>query len=237
MARKLVVFDVDGTLTRSNHCDAIAFVAAVEDVLGIKDICQDWSLYQNVTDSGILDELVNNAFGRSPTDHELAAVQDRCKALLEAYLAEEELEPVAGAPELLERLSADLSWDVAFATGAWLGSTVAKFRAAGLSLDLDKGASADDAVRRDEIATTAIRRCAEKAGGIAFDRIVSVGDGVWDVKTAAGLALPFVGIGAETDVGLLRQAGANHVIESFTDVEATLLLFDRALPPRSSKNS
>ena len=92
-------------------------------------------------------------------------------------------------------------------------------------------------MRRDEIVTTAIRRCAKKAGGIAFDRIVSVGNGVWDVKTAAGLALPFVGIGAETDLGLLRQAGANHVIESFTDVEATLLLFDRALPPRSSKNS
>ena len=68
MIRKLVVFDVDGTLTRSNHCDNISFVAAVEDVLGIADICQEWALYQNVTDSGILDELVNAAWGRSPTD-------------------------------------------------------------------------------------------------------------------------------------------------------------------------
>lgn len=236
MVRKLVVFDVDGTLTRSNHCDAIAFVAAVEDVLGIRDICQDWSLYQNVTDSGILEELVHNMLGRSPTDQELAAVQDRCKVLLEAYLTEEELEPIAGASELLERLSADSSWEVTFATGAWLGSTAVKFRAAGLSLDLDKGASANDAVRRDDIVLTAIRRCAEKAGGIAFDRIVSVGDGVWDVKTAARLALPFVGVGAETEVGPLRKAGAKHVIENFTNVEATLLLFDRALPPHSSQN-
>ena len=236
MVRKLVVFDVDGTLTRSNHCDAIAFVAAIEDVFGIRDICQDWLLYQNVTDSGIVEELVHNVLGRSPTDPELAAVQDRCKARLEAYLAEEELAPIAGAPELLERLSADLSWEVTFATGAWLGSTAVKLRAAGLSLDLDKGASANDAVRRDDIVLTAIGRCAEKAGGMAFDRIVSVGDGVWDVKTAARLALPFVGVGAETDVGPLREAGANHVIENFTDVDATLLLFDRALPPQNLQN-
>ena len=118
-----------------------------------------------------------------------------------------------------------------------MGSTAVKLRAAGLSLDLDKGASADDAVRRDEIVKIAIGRCTERAGGIAFDRIVSVGDGVWDVKTAARLALPFVGVGAETDVGPLREAGAKHVIESFADVEATLLLFDRALPPHSSQNS
>ncbi len=233
MVRKLAVFDVDGTLTRSNRCDEIAFVAAVEDVLGIKDICQDWALYQNVTDSGIVDELVNNALGRSPTDRELAAVRDRCIVLLEAYFADEELAPIAGAPELLERLSADVSWEVGFATGAWLGSTAVKLRAAGLSLDLDKGASANDAVRRDDIVITAIRRCEEKAGGMAFDRIVSVGDGVWDVEAAARLALPFVGVGAETDVGPLREAGAHHVIENFIDVEATLLLFDRALPPQN----
>lgn len=234
MVGKLVVFDVDGTLTRSTHCDAVAFVAAVEDVFGIKDVCQDWSLYRHVTDSGILDELVNSALGRSPTNRELTAMQHRCRFLLETYLAEEGLEPVAGAPALIERLSTDPSWEVTFATGAWLGSAAAKLRATGLSLDLDKGASANDAVRRDEIITIAINRCMEKAGGVIFDRIVSVGDGVWDVRTAAELGLPFVGVGVESDIRALREAGARHVIDSFIDLEATLSLLEQAVPPRKA---
>ena len=110
---------------------------------------------------------------------------------------------------------------IAAETGAWLGKTAAKLRAAGLSLDLNNGASADDAVRRDEIVATAIKRCVAKNGGIGFERIVSVGDGVWDVETAAKLALPFVGVSAEADARSLREAGAKHVIEGFTDVEGT----------------
>ena len=46
----LVIFDVDGTLTRTNGLDEACFVRAIETEFGIMGISTDWSRYNRSTD-------------------------------------------------------------------------------------------------------------------------------------------------------------------------------------------
>ena len=66
---KLAVFDLDGTLTQTNAVDDICFILAFADA-GIDDLNDDWSEYQNITDSGVTHEAFLNWMGRTPTAEE-----------------------------------------------------------------------------------------------------------------------------------------------------------------------
>ena len=50
---KLVVFDIDGTLTQTNEVDSRCFEEALRIVLGIEEFDTCWENYQFVTDSGV----------------------------------------------------------------------------------------------------------------------------------------------------------------------------------------
>ena len=53
----LVMFDIDGTLVDSDEFDGALYAQAVQSVLGA-DVDTTWSSYENVTDSGILEEIL-----------------------------------------------------------------------------------------------------------------------------------------------------------------------------------
>jgi phosphoglycolate phosphatase-like HAD superfamily hydrolase len=60
-----------------------------------------------------------------------------------------------------------------------------------------------------------------------FDSITYFGDGKWDYLSARELGLRFVGVD-HYDTGKLAIAGANHVINDFSDTEAVLKLIYQA---------
>ena len=51
------MFDIDGTLVKSYDLDSRCFIESVKDVTGIY-VDSDWSKYRHVTDSGILEEII-----------------------------------------------------------------------------------------------------------------------------------------------------------------------------------
>ena len=53
----LVVFDIDGTLVDSYEFDTALYADAIRRVLDT-DIDTDWTRYTNATDSGILDQII-----------------------------------------------------------------------------------------------------------------------------------------------------------------------------------
>ena len=65
----------------------------------------------------------------------------------------------------------------------------------------------------------------------SYDRIVSLGDGIWDVSAAAALRLPFVGVGRGARADRLRAAGALAVLGDFADLAETLETLASAGPP------
>ena len=68
---RLVVFDIDGTLTDTMGVDATCFVRALSEVCGFSDIDADWSRYKHATDAGIFNEIFQPRVGRLPTADEI----------------------------------------------------------------------------------------------------------------------------------------------------------------------
>ena len=54
----LILFDIDGTLVDSADYESELYSQAIAEVLPMS-FERDWSRYRNVTDSGILDEIID----------------------------------------------------------------------------------------------------------------------------------------------------------------------------------
>ena len=91
-------------------------------------------------------------------------------------------------------------------------------------------ASASDAPTRREILELAVHRAVERSGG-AFSRIVAVGDAPWDLRTAAALGWPFVGVASGERASRLRAAGASVVLRDLADPAALHAALESAAVP------
>lgn len=105
---------------------------------------------------------------------------------------------------------------MALATGGWGPSARLKLAAAALDEPGLVLACSSDAPTRPEILQLALRRARERSGA-DFDRVVSVGDAAWDVRAAAEVGWPFVGVGRGVRARALREAGAAIVVADFSD--------------------
>lgn len=229
---RLVVFDIDGTLTDTNDVDDECFRRAVVDIFALTPASVDWSQAPHITDSSLARWLCQQNRHRDASDAELARVTAHFVDLLRQELARvpARFAAMPGARHLFADLRA-AGWWVALATGGWFVSAALKLRAAGLHEPEIVVASASDALTRPEILTLACQRAAENYGQ-PFARVVFVGDAPWDVRTAAELGHAFVGVGRRG--ASLRQAGASIVLSDFRDREAVLRALETAEVPAPS---
>ena len=86
---------------------------------------------------------------------------------------------------------------------------------------------------RERILFELARERAEAFYGRRFDRVVSIGDGVWDVRTAIELDVPFVGIGTGSRADQLRLAGAGIVLPDYSDLDAFMTALETRVIPAS----
>jgi phosphoglycolate phosphatase-like HAD superfamily hydrolase len=230
---RLAIFDIDGTLTETNDVDSVCFVRAMADAHAAGRVNTNWGEYAHTTDSFITREVLRERFGRTPDEGELSKFKSRFVSLLEESRAEDAalFGEVAGAAAALARLRGEPGWAVAIATGCWRGSGLMKLSAAGLEADGVPAAFAEDGESREEILLAALARAREFYGRGSFDRVVSLGDGLWDVSAARNLGFSFVGVGDGARASMLREAGASHVIEDFTDYERLLRCLSVAKVP------
>lgn len=238
---KLAVFDLDGTLALTNEVDSRCYLAAFREALDLDGFDGDWSLFPHRTDSGIGRELYRRCVGRPPEMAELDRARARFVELLEDALELDAaaFRPVPGAPALLDALPGH-GWEVALATGGWRASAELKLRAAGLEAVVRDAPliTADDGISRREIVEGAIRAAGRRylAGRSgAFERVVCLGDGTWDLAVAAELGVPFVGVTAEGDARSLREAGASHLLPDYADRPAALRALEESAPPRPGR--
>ena len=230
---KLVVFDFDGTLARTTGVDGECFIQAFEEALGIRGFSTIWTDYEHVTDEGVTRQIFAERHGRHPHAHEKEKLVDRLLALLSLRHAENKVDfaEVPGAGALVSQLRLGNEWAVALATGAWRRSVEFKIQHAGLSITDIPSAFAEDGPSRESIVLTAVERAAAHYRQRSFERIISVGDALWDVRTARKLGLPFLGIAEEPRASALRKGGASHVIEDFRNAAECLQFFDEARTP------
>ncbi|MBS1811118.1 MAG: HAD family hydrolase [Acidobacteria bacterium] len=236
---KLVIFDIDGTLTNTSQVDSICFERALAQASGLMSSEADWSDCPHVSDTGLTRHLYQNHFGREPHDHEEVSLRDCLVDLLNEHHAQDDswFAEIDGAAKMLIHLSEKAHWQIAVATGCWRASAEMKLKAAQLAVHQKPGGFAEDGPSRESIVTTAIQRASNHYGRINFDRIVSVGDGVWDVKTAANLEIAFVGVAQNSRAELLQKHGARHVVPDFKDISRFFACLDDAVIPTQSRST
>lgn len=214
----LAVFDIDGTLLNNLMVEDQCFASALGVVLRLREFDTDWASYEHVSDIGIAVEAYRREFGRDPSTAELDAASAHFVAQLRTAQRDTgALVPMLGASALLEALTAD-GWAVALATGAWRRAAEYKLEASGLPVAQYPLATSEDGPARVDIIRHACAQARERAGVGAFARTVSVGDGVWDVRAARTLGLPFVGVARDAQVRRLRTEGADRVVSDFTNL-------------------
>ena len=221
----LLVFDLDGTLTRTNEVDTDCFVQALGDSLGIDNVNTSWEEYEHATDLGCLQEAFLKRFSRPVTPEETERFIGHFLKLLRKHRGERAIAfaEVPGAAAVLRRLKTDSQWAIALATGCWEPSARFKIAMAGIPLENVPAAFANDGPSREGIIRAAIERAGDR-----FDRVVSVGDAIWDVRTARRLGLPFVGIAGGSRSQKLRAAGATHTVETFLDQDRFMQCVEQA---------
>lgn len=192
----VVCFDIDGTLVSSAGFDGELYEEVIRDVLGV-ELGSDLARYENVSDAGILAEILETFFDVDERAHLAQEVQaafiDRTKRYVvdNPHLVRE----VPGAVALVEVLRKSPNVRVCIATGGWAETATLKLRSIGLDPDSLAMATSSDALRRTEI----IRLAESRATKGVITRRTYFGDGIWDKTAAAELGYDFVAVGHGVD--------------------------------------
>lgn len=228
----LVLFDIDGTLTRTTGVDTDCFVRALAETYGATVQNTDWSTYPHSTDEGLTHEILRAHLGRLPRSDERDRVRTRFIELLNAALLVDRtrFHATPGAQGLLDILQA-FGHGVAIATGAWRQSAELKLRAAQIEIDGIPLVTSDDETARADI----VRLALELACGQLLDshsrHAVYVGDGLWDLRAAQGVGIGFVGIAEGAHAQRLLDAGARTVLADFTNPASLREVIEREARP------
>lgn len=231
---KLVMFDMDGTLTDSVSLDTNCYVQAVEQALNLKDIVTDWESYTHASSNGCLQEIVTRARGHGPTPDEDRAVQQQLLALMDdlALRYNKRTIEIAGAAAAVHA-ALGAGYAVAIASGDWELTARHKLASAGIPFEKLPSAYCDVSHVRTQIMRTALIRARAHYDVREFDRIVYVGDGAWDVKACRELSWPLVGIGREGQAQRLRSLGVSHVRPHYNPLDQFMTALEAAEVPTS----
>lgn len=190
----LVMFDIDGTLVESYEADAACYAQAVREVL-LVSVDEDWASYRHVTDSGILDEILDvNGIEKGRAQLHIA-VKERFLKLMSNHMERHGLERIPGAGAFLRRLLERDDVIVCLATGGWEETARLKLRHAGLDLEGVALASGSDHFDRTEI----MKISRDRAGVGNCESATYFGDGPWDRDASERLGYGFVLVGDRVD--------------------------------------
>src|SRR5262249_48011278 len=223
----LVLFDLDGTLLKTDGIAWRLYLQAFADVYDLEVRLEECRACRRITDRGVAEEILAQRLGRPIGAEDVRPLHERFVALLHGALptASDTLQ-VPGAAAILDRLRGD-GHTAAIATGGWGAAARLKLARGGIGLDGIALTACDECPDRESIMTRAM----DRAGGVArHGRVVYVGDAAWDVAATRALALPFVGVDY-ADTRNLERLGIETVLRDFSDAAAFLRALDAARPP------
>lgn len=234
---KLVVFDIDGTLTLGDGLGTRCFFEAFETAFGSFGLSRRLDSYRESTDGGIAREVLETALRRAPTDEEMERVKEAYLQLLAQEIGRtpRAYRPVRGADRAVSTLLDAGEWTVSLATGNWRRAAGLKLASASIPIGdpLPAGGFGEDGETRADVLRTALRRATEQSAR-TLERVVYVGDQMWDLAAARAAGVEFVGIATGGQRRALQDAGA-PVLDDFDCVEVFLeRIAGSQLPPRAS---
>lgn len=223
--RRLVLFDIDGTLVWGGPAKD-AFETAMVETYGTAGDVSGVS-FAGKTDPQIARELLVGAgLDDERIDVGLAELWERYLSHLEEGIGRHPVTVLSGVPELLHALMAVDGVALGLVTGNIAGGARLKLGSAGLWEHFAIGGYGSDHEERDHLPGIALERARAHWGADLGPRdAVIVGDTPRDVACgkAGGTRTLAVATGRFTS-SALRTAGADHVVEDLSETEAMVEL-------------
>ncbi len=228
--RRLILFDIDGTILLTDGAGRRAIRRALLEEVGTAGPIEDHR-FDGKTDPQIVGELLALAGHPDAGDAaRIAAVCERYVVLLEAELARpaQSTRLLAGIAELLAALAVpdvERRALVGLLTGNLERGAALKLRSAGIDpARFAVGAYGSDAAHRPELPAIARRRAESLNGSrIAGEDVVIVGDTPDDIACGRPIGARTVAVATgHYDVAALAAAGATHVFADLSETAAVL---------------
>jgi len=172
----------------------------------------DWASYRHHSDSAILQEAWDDA-GLSGVAN-MAHLEAEYRAAFDAEVIRNPIQEISGSTAFLAELD-QTEWVACFATGSLRYGALRKLEILGVAVDIDLFVTASEHQTRENIVGAAIDRAVQKHAISRPNRVLSIGDGLWDLLTAQSLGIEFLGIGVGLKAELLLSRGA-RVTPDFT---------------------
>ena len=207
----MIVFDADGTLVGGEATDWASFGAAFEEAAGFVLDDSFFARIEEVTAQAIVYQALEDVPDEKKKKIECAVRQGYLRRLQSAHENNPRSFPALdGALALLAELK-ERRVPVAIATGDWFESISFKLEAAGIQFDTVPMVTSSDFYSRADIIAGAIAKA-----GRPMQEAVYIGDGLWDLRAARKLGIPFIGVGYRKE--RLEAAGANYTLRDLTPV-------------------
>src|SRR5436190_12501849 len=222
MQKRLLLFDIDGTLIHAAGAGVESLKLALMERFGTKDDLQDIEI-AGMTDSGIVISILNK--------HEIPVTNENMAAFLDSYVHFLSFELprragnlLPGVLELLEKLKARPNLVLALLTGNVSRGAQLKLEHYGVWHFFEFGAFADDHHDRNRLGTVARARAKEKHGRqFSASEIDVIGDTPRDI--ACGKAFGARTIAVATGTWSRDQLAKYHpdfLIDDLSDVEGVI---------------
>jgi len=222
--RRLVLFDIDGTLVTDGGASREAFAEGLAEVYGFRGDVRRYD-FSGRTDPQIATMILRDA------GWEDADIESRFPALWGHYLAglarnaPGRVRVLAGIGALLDAVRADERLALALLTGNIEPGARLKLGAIALNDYFLFGAFGSDSPRREELPPIAAERAAIHTGvDFRGADVVIIGDSIYDVRCGVPHGATTIAIASgKTPAEKLRAENPDHFFESAEELDAILL--------------
>ncbi|MEC9485920.1 MAG: HAD hydrolase-like protein [Prosthecochloris sp.] len=219
MRKKLVLFDIDGTLLKVGKVNRQTLIDALVEVYGTEGSAARHN-FAGKMDRVIIYEVLQNA---GISDHDIALNFDTVKHtyidLFRKRSRTEDVELLAGVRDLLQALSEREDILLGLLTGNFEGSGRHKLHLPSINHFFPFGAFADDARHRNDLPAIAVSR-AEQLTGTTFaaEDTIIIGDTEHDIRCARAINARSVAVATGTySRASLEKHKPDILFENFSD--------------------
>jgi phosphoglycolate phosphatase len=222
--KRLVLFDIDGTILTDRGASRSAFAEALDAIYGYRGELARYD-FSGRTDPQIAHMVLRDAgLSAEDIDARIAELWQRYLAGLARNATPERVHVMTGIPELLAELAQHADVVLALLTGNIEPGARLKLGAPDLNHYFEFGAFGSDSANRNDLPPIAVHRASERLGR-AFhgSDVVIIGDSIYDVRCGVPYDATTIAVASgKTPAETLRAENPRHFFDNAADLDALM---------------